>query len=75
MKSVWILESGEDYEGGSIWGIYSNKPSREELSKVLKDYSGRVFWGIIDDVLSGKVGHVGCDWYSLTEREIIINDL
>lgn len=77
MDQVWILEQGEDYEGGSIVGVYTDR----ELG--FKDFyetvTGLPFWtrdevfgrkrdmrkGVWREESDGSVhAHAGCDWVS-----------
>lgn len=61
MKKVWIIETGEDYEGGSILGVFSSHETAITMIEgIVKDgwkqaSEGENRW------------EKGCDWLSITE--------
>jgi hypothetical protein len=68
---VWILSAGEDYEGGSVLGVYATK----ELAKgpFLNAALGIPFE--VDNAWQDDDGavhaHGGCDWVSLEPHPLI----
>lgn len=74
MDKVWILEAGEDYEGGSVLGVYAKKEFAYE--DFVKAATERGCFGIYDrEVWSDKDddsvhAHAGCDWISLSLYEV-----
>lgn len=69
--TVWILSKGEDYEGGSILGVYATKDAAK--GPFLQAAQGIPF--AIDDAWQDEDGavnvHGGCDWVSLEPHPII----
>ncbi|WP_200308226.1 hypothetical protein [Streptomyces adelaidensis] len=69
---VWILSKGEDYEGGSVLGVYASKetakgPFVEAARTIPFDLDSA--W---QDEASGAVhAHGGCDWVSLVPHPLI----
>jgi hypothetical protein len=69
---VWILATGEDYEGGTVLGVYTTKeaakgPFVEAARRIPFDLDQA--W---QDEESGAVhAHGGCDWVSLEPHPLI----
>jgi hypothetical protein len=69
---VWVLSSGEDYEGGHVLGVYASKdaakgPFVEAAKRIPFDLDQA--W---QDEESGAVhAHGGCDWVSLEPHPLI----
>jgi hypothetical protein len=73
---VWILSSGEDYEGGNVIGVYASKDLAQDdfLTAATKIPFGiDKAWKDDDEAVHV---HGGCDWVSLephtvtTQREL-----
>lgn len=69
---VWILSTGEDYEGGAVLGVYASKeaakgPFVEAARSIPFDLDQA--W---QDEESGAVhAHGGCDWVALEPHPLI----
>lgn len=69
--TVWVLSTGEDYEGGRIVGVYASKEAAKgpfvdaatgipfDLDRVWQDGDGAVH------------AHGGCDWVSLEPHTLV----
>ncbi|MCX4826647.1 hypothetical protein OG883_44205 [Streptomyces sp. NBC_01142] len=72
---VWILESGEDYEGGSIKGVYTDRDlAADDFLDLVRDLARN---NRLDVDRSGEdpatcdlYVHGGCDWISLTRYPV-----
>ncbi|MDF2708141.1 MAG: hypothetical protein K0R62_3793 [Nonomuraea muscovyensis] len=62
---VWILESGEDHEGGAVLGVFN---TRDTAMGAFVEAAQRMPFGL-DDAREEADGslrlHGGCDWLSL----------
>jgi hypothetical protein len=76
---VWIVESGEAYEGGSVRGVYSNagKAHRAALGMMaVMDYSildaewGEVELDLLVSLSGARKWVCGCDWIKMTPRPV-----
>jgi hypothetical protein len=68
---VWVLATGEDYEGGTVLGVYASKEAAKgpfveaacripfDLDEVWQDDDGAVN------------AHGGCDWVALEPHPLI----
>lgn len=68
---VWVLSAGEDYEGGTVIGVYASKEAGKgpfieaarkipfDLDKVWQDDDGAVN------------AHGGCDWVALEPHALV----
>ncbi|MET9779327.1 hypothetical protein ABZ023_34660 [Streptomyces sp. NPDC006367] len=73
--SVWILESGEDYEGGSVKGVYTDRDlAADDFLDLVRDLARRTH---LDVDRSGEnpatcdlYVHGGCDWIRLTRYRV-----
>lgn len=66
MKSVWIVEEGENHEGGHIISIHSSKESaRRAALATFEEWS----WDDKHEVDS-SFWQGGCDWLTITEHEV-----
>lgn len=68
---VWVLSSGEDYEGGTVLGVYASKeaakgPFVEAASKIPFDLDE--VWQDGDGAVNA---HGGCDWVALEPHPLI----
>jgi hypothetical protein len=69
---VWVLSKGEDYEGGTVLGVYASKetakgPFVEAARSIPFDLDEA--W---QDEKSGAVhAHGGCDWVALEPHPLI----
>ncbi|MBZ3908243.1 MULTISPECIES: hypothetical protein [Streptomyces] len=73
--SVWILESGEDNEGGSIKGVYTDRNlAADDFLDLVRDltrYSRLDVDQSGEDPATGDLYvHGGCDWISLTRYSV-----
>ncbi|MBQ0889995.1 hypothetical protein KBZ94_34585 [Streptomyces sp. RM72] len=73
--SVWILESGEDYEGGSIRGVYTDRDlAADDFLDLVRDlaryYSLDVDRSGGDPATCDLYVHGGCAWISLTRYSV-----
>lgn len=69
---VWILESGEMHEGGTILGVYLERDLAAGRFIVEAERMGRVF-GIdsVDQAMDGGITvEAGCDWLTLTPHPV-----
>lgn len=77
MTPVWILETGEDSEGGRILGVYGSKDAAfADFATEAADLHGRFAGRGIDEADQRQEDgslylHAGCDWLSLTPHEVI----
>jgi hypothetical protein len=74
MREVWLVEAGEDYEGGSVLGVYSTKELamsalEEKRTILLKRFDGNNDWAKVSEIEHGSF-HSGCDWYSIDRYTI-----
>ncbi|MFC8271122.1 hypothetical protein ACFUJR_00975 [Streptomyces sp. NPDC057271] len=62
---VWVLEAGEDYEGGEIKGVFA---TRDTAKGAFVEAAQRMPFGL-DGAREDEDGslhlHGGCDWLSL----------
>lgn len=70
--TVWILAQGEDYEGGTVLGVYATKeaakgPFVEAARRIPFDLDNA--WQ--DDDTGAVHAHGGCDWVSLEPHPLI----
>ncbi|MEU0691936.1 hypothetical protein [Streptomyces uncialis] len=67
---VWLLEQGEDHEGGSVLGVFAHREAA--WGAILAAAHGMPF--AIDAAEEGKDGsrsrHGGCDWLTLTPHTV-----
>lgn len=73
MSNVWLLEKGEDYEGGSVLGIYSTEELAmealvEQRNKQLVRERGP------SEIDCGGF-YSGCDWWCVSARTVIGNQV
>lgn len=70
--TVWILSKGEDYEGGTVLGVYASK---EAAKGPFVKAARRIPFDLDEawqDEESGAVhAHGGCDWVSLEPHPLI----
>ena len=75
MSEVWILEEGEDYEGGRVLGVYGTKEAAfADFAAQAASLHGRFSMGIdqAEQSADGSLRlHSGCDWLTLTPHAII----
>ena len=68
---VWVLSKGEDYEGGTVLGVYASK----EAAKGPFVEAARSIPFDLDDAWQDDNGavnaHGGCDWVSLEPHPLI----
>ncbi|HEY5834912.1 hypothetical protein [Streptomyces sp.] len=68
---VWILSSGEDYEGGTVLGVYATK----DAAKGAFVQAARGIPFAVDKAWQDQDGAVhargGCDWVSLEPHQLI----
>jgi hypothetical protein len=68
---VWILSSGEDYEGGNVLGVYASK---EAAKGPFVEAAHRIPFNL-DEVWQDDDGavnaHGGCDWVALEPHPLI----
>ena len=77
MSQVWIMEMGEDHEGGRVLGVYGSKDAAfADFATHAADLNGRFAGRGIDAADQGDDGrlylHAGCDWLSLTPHAVIM---
>jgi hypothetical protein len=66
MKSVWIVEQGENYEGGRIISIHSSKESARRVAiSTFEEWDWDDKCQVNPDMWAG-----GCDWLTITEHEV-----
>lgn len=73
--SVWILEAGEDYEGGSVKGVYTDRDlAADDFLDLVRNLAR---YNSLDVDRSGEdpdtcdlYVHGGCDWISLTRYSV-----
>lgn len=77
VPSVYLIETGEDCEGGVVLGIYTDLALAAEdfatEAAVLHDRWLRTSSGGVDDVRRYEDGvtiHAGCDWLTLSRRDL-----
>ena len=63
-QTVWILMTGEAYEGGSVEGVYATEKDALKASKEIKPSYGS--WEKSGD----NVWSHGCDWMDITKHEV-----
>ncbi|MFB6881391.1 hypothetical protein ACFCY8_11200 [Streptomyces noursei] len=75
VPQVWILEQGEDYEGGHIVGVYLDRAlAVGDFLDQARDIDDR--FGI-DAAETGEASdgsfyaHGGCDWLQLRPHEVV----
>lgn len=66
---VWIITSGEDYEGGGVDGVYATRDAAAaDFIAAAGDLNGRFSTTIDDADVHGDGSvylHNGCDWLRL----------
>lgn len=72
---VWILESGEDNEGGSIKGVYTDRDlAADDFLDLVRDLARYTRLDVDrsgEDPDTGDLYvHGGCDWISLTRYAV-----
>ncbi|OKH91721.1 hypothetical protein AB852_28255 [Streptomyces uncialis] len=70
VQVVWLLEAGEDHEGGSVLGVFSD---REAARGAFLDAAQRMPFGIdaAEEEEDGSLRlHGGCDWLTLTPHTV-----
>lgn len=74
MREVWLFEAGEDYEGGSVLGVFSTKElamsALEEKRTILLEITEGVSNCYRVSEIEGGTFHCGCDWYSIDRYTI-----
>lgn len=76
MSEVWIMETGEDHEGGRILGVYADKGlAFADFAREAGDLNGRFGGMSIDQADQREDGslylHAGCDWLTLAPHPVI----
>lgn len=77
MNEVWILETGEDHEGGQVLGVYGSKDAAfadfaTQAVELDSRFAGRGI-DVADQAEDGRLYlHAGCDWLSLTPHAVIM---
>lgn len=67
---VWILSSGEDYEGGHVIGVYASKDlAQDDFLTAAKKIPFSIDDAWKEDDESVHV-HGGCDWVSLEPHTV-----
>jgi hypothetical protein len=61
---VWIVESGENYEGGSVVGIFADEQSARACALDYPCAFGK--WRQHEENVWGA----GCDWLTITPYEV-----
>lgn len=66
---VWILMRGEDFEGGSIRGVFKTESvGLVEAARIMEAYGK---WHTTSDHEHGHAWHDdGCDWITLIRHEV-----
>jgi hypothetical protein len=66
MKSVWIVEQGENREGGHIISIHASKESARRVAlSTFEEWHWDDKCQVNPDMWAG-----GCDWLSVREHEV-----
>ncbi len=70
MTTVWILSTGEDCEGGSVSGVYTEKELAfgDFLAAARLLYHNVTAWGTSG---GGVYAHGGCDWVELAPHTVV----
>lgn len=75
---VWLVESGEKHEGGSVRGVYKTQLRATRAAKGMQvafDHAGE--WEPVDLPESPRYPEgtlmwvSGCDWIKVTPREVL----
>ena len=64
MDAVWIIEAGEDHEGGLIIGVFANREDAVEA------FSAECPQPLPSRTAGSLYGHSGCDWWKLSSYEV-----
>ena len=68
--TVWILSTGEDYEGGHVIGVYATKDlAQDDFLTAAKKIPFEIDKAWKDDDEAVHV-HGGCDWVSLEPHTV-----
>jgi hypothetical protein len=74
MSEVWLFEAGQDYEGGSVLGVFSTKElamsALEEKRTILLERFEGCDWAKQVSEIEGGTFHCGCDWFSIDRYTI-----
>lgn len=75
MNRVWILEAGEDSEGGRVLGVYQDKDLAFSDFYTEATALHTRFGSGIDKATQDEDGslyiHSGCDWVTLTPHDVV----
>ncbi|MFF9785640.1 hypothetical protein [Streptomyces nigrescens] len=72
---MWILETGELYEGGTIKGVYTDRDlAADDFLELVGDLAGRFGLDVDESGEDPDTGRLyvegGCDWISLTRYPV-----
>jgi len=68
---VWLVEGGEDHEGGMVIGVYAD---RELAVTRFRAHARDMAFGpgkVTDLPHDGLRAHSGCDWLELVAHDVI----
>lgn len=68
---VWVLSTGEDYEGGIVLGVYATKDAAKgPFTEAARDIPFKLdsAWQDGDGAVHA---HGGCDWVSLVPHALV----